>query len=67
MAQLSFDDPGLRAAMRGYLAACDALDASTDETQVLSRSEAKSVAGLTLRKHLVSLGWTAPAAQRSST
>lgn len=67
MASLSFDDPDLLAAMRAYLDACAALDAAADDADVLSRSEAKSVAGLSLRKHLLAQGWAAPASQRTST
>jgi hypothetical protein len=67
MASLTFDDPGLRAAMRTYLEACDALDKATDDTEVVGRSDAKRLAGLALRQRLVAQGWTAPLAQRSRT
>ena len=67
MSPLSFDDPGLQAAMRSYLEACASLQAAAADAELLSRSDAKAVAGLRLRKRLVELGWTAPSTQRSST
>jgi hypothetical protein len=66
MAALSFDDPVLQTAMRAYLEACKALDTATDDADVLLHSDAKSMAGMSLRKRLVELGWTAPSRQRSS-
>lgn len=67
MATVSFEDPVLQAAMRAYLHACTSLAAAGDEAEILNRSDAKSMAGLSLRKRLVELGWTAPARQRTST
>jgi hypothetical protein len=67
MPSLNFDDAALQAAMRAYLDACTSLAASADDADVLQRSDAKSVAGLQLRKRLVDLGWTAPSTQRTST
>lgn len=61
----TFDDPALRAAMRAFLDAEAALAAATDDAEVLSRSDAKSVAGLAVRKRLLELGWSAPVVQRS--
>ncbi len=70
MPQKSFDDPELRAAMTAYVAAAEALDAAAqvgDEPRaLLDLAEAKSMASLRLRKRLVSLGWTAPASQRTT-
>lgn len=63
----SFDDPSVLAAMRAFVAAADALDAATADADILNRSEAKAVAGLSLRKRLIELGWQAPAGQRSKT
>ena len=62
----SFDDPDLIAAMRAYVDASAALEQAPDDAQVLSRSDAKSLAGMQLRKKLVDLGWTAPASQRAN-
>ena len=62
----SFDDPDLIVAMRSYVDACAALDSAQDDAQVLSRSDAKSLAGMRLRKKLVELGWTAPEPQRAN-
>jgi hypothetical protein len=67
MAPSSFDDAGLQAAMRAYLEACDALDRSTDDAEVIGRSDAKRIAGLGLRQRLVAMGWTAPSGQRTTT
>jgi hypothetical protein len=68
--QQSFDDAALRAAMAAYLTAAHALDEAADvggePRTLLDLAEAKSVAGLELRKRLVALGWTAPAAQRTT-
>ena len=68
---MSFDDSALRSAMAAYVAAADALDAAAEiggeARALLDLAEAKSVAGLALRKRLVALGWTAPAGQRSTT
>lgn len=67
----SFDDAELRSAMSVYLKAASALDEASqvgDEARaLLDLAEAKSVAGLELRKRLVALGWTAPAGQRTTT
>ena len=71
MPQTSFDDPELRSAMSTYLTAAQALDEASqvggEARALLDLAEAKSVAGLELRKRLVSLGWTAPAGQRTTT
>ena len=71
MPQTSFDNPELRSAMSAYLKAAQALDEASqvgDEPRaLLDLAEAKSVAGLALRKRLVSLGWTAPVGQRTTT
>lgn len=71
MSPISFDHAELRAAMQAYLTAAEALDEASqvgDEARaLLDLAEAKSVAGLELRKRLVALGWTAPAAQRTTT
>jgi hypothetical protein len=70
MPQQSFDDADLRAAMAAYLAAAHALDEAADvggeARTLLDLAEAKSVAGLELRKRLVAIGWAAPAAQRTT-
>ena len=59
-------DAAVQAAMQSYLAACDALDAATDDAAVLALSDAKALAGLNLRKCLVESGWKAPTGQRST-
>ena len=56
----ALDDPRLIDAMRTYVDACAALEQAPDEAQVLSRSDAKALAGMQLRKVLTGLGWTAP-------
>ena len=70
MPQMSFDDPELRAAMTAYLDLATALDEAAqvgDARQLLDLAEAKSVAAMSLRKRLEAQGWTAPAAQRTTT
>ncbi len=67
MASVTFDDPALVAAMRSFLDATTALDAATEEAEVIDRSDAKSLAALTLRKRLLELGWSAPVTQRTTT
>ncbi len=52
MAAPKFDDPNVLAAMRSYLAAVDALADAVDEQDLLRLGEAKSLAGLRLRKQL---------------
>jgi hypothetical protein len=65
MGQASFDDIGVRAAMRGYLDAAAALDDVTalggQARDLLDLAERKSLAGLLLRKALEKQGWQAPA------
>ncbi len=56
MAYLKLDDPDLIDAMRAYLAAFDALEKVSTETELLEKSEAKSMAGLRLRKRLSDVG-----------
>jgi hypothetical protein len=66
MASMTFDDTALLAAMRAFLDAADALDAAADDTEVLRRSDEKALAGMSLRKRLLELGWSAPTVQRST-
>ena len=70
MAQASFDDQEIRTAMAAYLKAATALDEASqvggEARELLDLAEAKAVAGLALRKRLESLGWTAPAVQRTT-
>ena len=56
---VTFDNP-TTAALRDYARACEALDAATDDAQVLALSDRKSLAALNLRKALTEAGWTAP-------
>ncbi|MCW2673227.1 MAG: hypothetical protein JWP14_1816 [Frankiales bacterium] len=65
MRSVTFDD-ATTAALRQYVRACDALEAATDDAQVLHLSDLKSLAALNLRKALASAGWTAPTGQRTS-
>jgi hypothetical protein len=66
----TFDDATLRAAMAAYLAAASQLDETSsvggEARSLLDLAEAKTLAAMQLRKRLVDLGWTAPAAQRTS-
>jgi hypothetical protein len=61
-----FDDPQLRAAMRAFVDAADALEGTgTDNSAesvraVLDNADSKSLAALALRRRLVALGWVAP-------
>lgn len=63
----SFEDPALLAAMRAFVAATDALDRADEASQVIQLSEAKSMAGMAVRKRLTELGWSSPARQRATT
>jgi hypothetical protein len=60
------DDVRVRNAMRSYLAACDALDASTGlgdgdgSREFLERAEAKTLSEMVLRQQLQRLGWSSP-------
>jgi hypothetical protein len=64
-----FDDPQLRSAMTAFLEAARRLDASSsvgDEARnLLDLAEAKTLAGMRLRKRLTELGWAAPVVERS--
>jgi hypothetical protein len=67
-----FDDPQLRAAMTAFLDVARRLDETSavgDEARnLLDLAEAKTLAGLQLRKRLTELGWAAPvAAERART
>jgi hypothetical protein len=61
MASQVFESEPVRSAMRAFLAACDAVEAATMDSDLLDLSDAKVLAGLNLRKALVGAGWTAPA------
>jgi hypothetical protein len=67
MTSSSFEDTALLAAMRAFVAANDALDQAQEASQVIELSEAKSMAGMAVRKRLSELGWSAPVRQRTST
>ena len=66
MPSRTFDDAALRAAMQSFLWAAQRLDDAAGDglgaRELLDLAEAKSVAGMELRKRLVELGWTAPGA-----
>ncbi len=67
MPHSTFDDPALRAALTDFVVAAAALDEASavggEARDLMDLAEAKTVAGLTLRKRLTGLGWTAPAGQ----
>lgn len=69
----TFDDPEVRSAMADYVTAAAALDEAAsiggEARDLMDLAEAKAVAGMTLRKRLLDLGWSAPAPadQRTST
>jgi hypothetical protein len=58
-------DEDTTAAVRAFARACDALDAATDDSQVLHLSDMVGLAGLNLRKALTDSGWTAPTRART--
>lgn len=71
MPQTVFDDSSIRAAMRGYLDAAERVDAAAElgggePRDLLDAAEAKTMAGLQLRKALERQGWTAPARTATS-
>ena len=63
----SFEDADLLLAMRAYVSASAAVESAADDSQLIALSEAKSMAGMLVRKRLMELGWSAPERQRSST
>ena len=68
MSVRDFDDPGLVAALRGYLAAMDRLDEVSSigsARDLVDEAEAKSIAAMRLKRELLGQGWTAPAAVRT--
>lgn len=67
MSSGSFEDPALLAAMRAFVEANDALSKADEASALIELSEAKSMAGMSLRKRLAELGWSAPVRQRTST
>ena len=67
MSSGGFDDPALIAAMRAFIEANDALRKADEASQLIELSEAKSMAGMVVRKRLAELGWSAPVRQRTST
>jgi hypothetical protein len=63
----SFEDPALLAAMRAFVAASDAIDSAAADEQLIDLAQAKSMAGMVVRKRLTELGWASPAHQRTPT
>jgi len=65
-----FDDAALRAAMTDFLEAARRLDDTStvgaEARSLLDLAEAKTVAGMRLRKRLTELGWTSPVTERSA-
>jgi hypothetical protein len=70
MTSQGFDDAGLRAAMTAFLDAARSLDETSavggDARSLLDLAEAKTLAGMRLRKRLAELGWSAPVPERAS-
>ena len=62
---MTFDEE-TTAAARAFARACDALDAATDDGQLLHLSDMVGLAALNLRKALTDAGWTAPSRTRAS-
>jgi hypothetical protein len=67
MAHVSFDDPGLVAAMTAFVEATMSVEAATEDVEILQLADSKAFAGMVLRKRLIELGWSAPVSQRSTT
>ncbi len=65
------DDAQLRAAMKTYVAAAEAVDRAgadgLDDRELLDLAEHKAIAGMAVRKRLGELGWSAPLRERAST
>jgi hypothetical protein len=63
--QIAFDAAAVRSAMRSFLEAADRLDdvasVGGEPRDLLDLAEAKSMAGLLLRKELEKAGWRPPA------
>lgn len=64
------DDTALRTAMAAYLDSANRLDETSplggEARHLLDLAEAKTLAGMRLRKRLTELGWAAPAVERSN-
>ena len=50
--------------MQAFVSATAALETATNDAEVMQHSQAKSMAGMTMRKRLEELGWLAPARLR---
>ena len=70
MSELGFDDARLRAAMTAFLDTAKRLDEISsvggDARNLLDLAEAKTLAGMRLRKRLAELGWSAPVREHST-
>lgn len=70
MTALGFDDAALQAAMTAYLDTARRLDETSsvggEARNLLDLAEAKTLAGMRLRKRLTELGWAAPVVERAS-
>ena len=64
MIHVTFDE-ATTAALRAYARACDALDAATEDGEVLRLSELRTLAALQAREALTRAGWTAPTRSRT--
>lgn len=67
MSTRPLDDPAILSAMRAYLDACATADRAAGEDEIMTSSEAKSMAGMMLRQRLTEAGWHAPTSQRTNT
>jgi hypothetical protein len=65
-----FDDAALQAAMTAFIDAARRLDETSavggEARSLLDLAEAKTLAGMRLRKRLIELGWAAPVVERSN-
>ena len=70
MSAQGLDDPAVRTAMAAFVAAAAKLDAASsggaEARQLLDLAEAKTLAGLQLRRELANAGWSAPVAVDAS-
>ena len=70
MSAQGLDDPAVRTAMATFVSAAAKLDAASsggaEARQLLDLAEAKTLAGLQLRRELTQAGWVPPVAVEAS-
>jgi hypothetical protein len=70
MSAQGLDDPAVRTAMAAFLSAAARLDEASatggEPRHLLDLAEAKTLAGLQLRRELTAAGWSAPARETST-